>query len=91
MRKYRLARRIEEMSPAEKKAVMAKIMSGKKGRIKKGDITSGRQVHKFYDFRTKKSYNVPESKINKKIRTNNGRMIGWTRLPDGREIPSIIG
>lgn len=86
-----MARRIEEMSAEQKKAMMTKIMSGKRTGIKKGSITSGKKIFTFHDVKNHKNYNVPESKINKKIRTNNGRMIGWTRLPDGREIPSIIG
>jgi hypothetical protein len=91
VRKYRLARRIEEMSAEQKKAMMTKIMSGKRTGIKKGSITSGKKIFTFHDVKNHKNYNVPESKINKKMRANNGRMIGWTRLPDGREIPSIIG
>ena len=86
-----MARRIEEMSPEQKKAMIAKIMSGKRTGIKKGSITSGKKIFTFHDVKNHKNYNVPESKINKKMRANNGRMIGWTRLPDGREIPSIIG
>ena len=86
-----MARRIEEMSPEQKKAMMTKIMAGKRTGIKKGSITSCKKIFTFHDVKNHKNYNVPESKINKKMRANNGRMIGWTRLPDGREIPSIIG
>ena len=38
-----MARRIEEMSPEQKKAMMTKIMSGKRTGIKKGSITSGKK------------------------------------------------